>query len=299
MKFGNSNNLDSKKNIVIVIGNEKGGAGKTTTAMHTIASLLSLGFKVASIDVDSRQKSLTRYIENREYTNKKTNSLLMPNHFLIPPVNDENQDARHKEEERLFLEALNKASEECDFIVIDTPGNNTYLSTLAHSHADVIVTPINDSFIDLDVLAKVNPDNLSIERPTHYSEMVWGQKMRRASVAQESIEWIVLRNRLSNIDAKNKRNMTEVLNKLSARVGFKHIPGFSERVIFRELFLQGLTLLDLAAQNISMTMSHIAARQELRAFLKNLNLKKVNEALNNSNLLASRHVNEIEQEELA
>ena len=286
MKFNQTNNLDNKECIIIAICNEKGGVGKTTTAMHLIMSLLGLGFSVASMDVDSRQKSLTRYIENRGETNKKTgNNLLMPRHFHIPLVNKETPSETHKEEEKLFLDAYDH-SKDCDFIVIDTPGNNTYLSSLVHSYADIIITPINDSFLDLDVIAKVNPDTLNVDKPSHYSQTIWEQKMKRAARNQESIEWVILRNRLSNIDAKNKRNMTEVLEKLSQRIGFKLIQGFSERVIFRELFLQGLTLLDLLAQKISLSVSHIAARQELKIFLKNLGIKKINDALVNSKLWA-------------
>ncbi|OJV12042.1 MAG: hypothetical protein BGO27_00350 [Alphaproteobacteria bacterium 33-17] len=290
------NPLDNKKTVIIVIGNEKGGAGKTTTTMHLATSLLTLGFKVATIDVDSRQKSLTRYVENRTNTNEKKAGgvLLMPLHFVIPESNSTDLNEKSKEEEERFNDAINHATE-MDFIVIDTPGNNTFLSNLSHAHADIIITPMNDSFVDLDVLAKVNPDTFAIEKPAHYSQMVWEQKMKRAAKNQESIDWILLRNRLSNIDAKNKRNMTEVLNKLSSRIGFRHAPGFSERVIFRELFLQGITLLDLAAQNIPLTLSHISARQELKLFLKALGLKKIDESLKTSNLFASSYEMEIEE----
>ncbi|AZL15493.1 division plane positioning ATPase MipZ [Rickettsiales endosymbiont of Stachyamoeba lipophora] len=285
MKFGAQNgHLDNKPAIVLVIGNEKGGAGKTTTAMHLISSLICLGFKVASIDVDIRQRSLTRYIENRQQTMKVENSnLQFPEHFVIPLSKIEDIKVREEEEMRLFNEAFDQCQHN-DFIVIDTPGNNTALSSLAHSHADLIITPLNDSFIDLDVIAKVKPD-LSIERPSHYAQMVWEYKMKKAARNQETIEWVIIRNRLSNIDAKNKRNVNEVLSKLSQRLGFSYIAGFSERVIFRELFLQGLTLLDLEQQNIQLSMSHIAARQELRMFLKSLKLKKIEEALSGSDLM--------------
>lgn len=297
MKLSGASILDGKKRIIIVIGNEKGGAGKTTTAMHLIVSLLTLGFKVASIDVDSRQKSLTRYIENRSQTNEKSGGkLLMPEHFVIPESQNSDLNLRANEEESRFLDALNH-TDFADFVIVDTPGNNTVLSNIAHANADIIITPMNDSFIDLDVLAKVNPDTLAIEKPTHYSQMVWEQKMKRAAKTQESIDWIVLRNRLSNIDAKNKRNMTEVLSKLSNRIGFRHAHGFSERVIFRELFLSGLTLLDLASQGIQLSLSHIAARHELRLFLISLNITKIKESLKNSTLFAKADANQVVNEE--
>ena len=50
---------------VVVLGNEKGGSGKSTTALHVAVALLKAGQRVATIDLDSRQKSFTRYIENR------------------------------------------------------------------------------------------------------------------------------------------------------------------------------------------------------------------------------------------
>src|SRR5262249_9431645 len=154
------------------------------------------------------------------------------------------------------------------------PGNYCFLSRLAHSYADTIITPINDSFLDMDVIAKVNPDDLSIIGPSIYSEMVWQQKIARAKRTGDSINWVIMRNRLSTLDAINKRQVTKILEQLSQRISFRIAPGFSERVIFRELFLQGLTLLDLLKVNFNknISTSHIAARQELRDFLNFINI---------------------------
>lgn len=267
--------------IIIVIGNEKGGAGKTTSAMHLITSLLALGFNVGSIDVDSRQLSLSRYMENRHNTMlKKGTLLLMPDHYAVPKSDLGTVEEAEKLENAQFLTTLQHIIKTKDFVVIDTPGNNSFLSRLAHSYADLIVTPINDSFVDLDVLANIEADILKIIRPGIYSQMVWEQKMQRARRDRGSINWVVMRNRLSNTFAHNKRNIAEVLDKLAQRIGFRHAPGFSERVIFRELFLQGLTLLDIMDNsNFSVSLSHIAARQELRDFLKALQIQKIDQAL--------------------
>jgi chromosome partitioning protein len=279
--------LYANNSYIIVIGNEKGGAGKTTSSMHIIASLLGLGFKVGSIDVDTRQLSLSRYIENRCISCEKYNlSLPMPDHYLIKASSSNNLAEIEKEEGYQFVQALEAARSENDFIVIDTPGSDSFLSRLAHSYADTIITPINDSFIDLDVLARVEANTLKILNPAIYSQMVWEQKMQRAKRDQSSINWVVMRNRLSNIDAKNKRNMAYVLEKLSQRIGFRVAQGFGERVIFRELFLYGLTLLDLREDvqqtiGISLNIAHLAARQELRDFLKFLQIEKIEEALYN------------------
>lgn len=267
---------------VIVVGNEKGGAGKTTTSMHLIVSLLYLGYKVATIDTDSRQQSLSRYLENRENTKNKMNvNIPTSSHYIIRQSSKPLVSEKEDEERESFLEIFSHAKNNSDFIVIDTPGSCSYISKLAHSYADTVITPINDSFVDLDVLAKINSDDLKIERPSIYSQTIWEQKMQRASRDRGHIQWIVLRNRLSNTFAKNKANMADVLERLSQRIGFRVISGFSERVIFRELFLQGLTLLDLNKfdTGINVNMSHIAARQELRVFLKQLKIEKIEEAL--------------------
>ncbi len=278
-----NDNPAAKNGHVIVLGNEKGGCGKTTTAMHLMVSLMRLGFVVGSIDIDARQRSLSRYLENRRQTALKEGvTLPQPQHVVVTrsPFNIV-QEAEEDENER-FSQALNRLKAANDFIIIDSPGSDTYLARLAHSHADTVITPINDSFVDLDVLATVDGQTMKIIKPSIYSEMMWEQKLQRAKRDGGSIEWIVMRNRLSNIDAKNKRFMTQVTTELSRRIGFRVAPGFSERVIFREMFLQGLTVLDIMEQvgSNSVSMSHIAARQEVRDLLKTLQLPIIDDRLN-------------------
>lgn len=193
-------------------------------------------------------------------------------HFHLPESVAPTIDGRENEERITFEKIFEQAKKEADYIVIDTPGSPSYLSKLCHSYADTIITPINDSFLDLDVMAKINPDNFSVISPSIYSQMIWEQKMQRANRDHGTIEWIVVRNRLSTLDAVNKRKVGEVLGQLAKRISFKVAPGFSERVIFRELFLHGLTLLDLNKANYdkAFSISHVAARQELRDFLSYL-----------------------------
>lgn len=274
----------AKKAHVIVLGNEKGGSGKTTTCMHLIVALLRLGFSVGTIDIDSRQRSLSRYLENRRQTILKENvALPQPQHIVVQrsPFNIV-KEAEEDEKER-FTKSLLRLVEVNDFVVVDSPGNDTYLSRLAHAHADTVITPINDSFVDLDVLANVDGQTMKIIKPSIYSEMVWEQKLMRAKRDGGSIEWIVMRNRLSNIDAKNKRFMTQATTELARRIGFRVAPGFSERVIFREMFLQGLTVLDIMEMKggAGLSMSHVAARQEVRELLKTLRIPLLDERINN------------------
>ena len=253
---------------VLVIGNEKGGSGKSTTAMHIVVSLLSDGARVATVDLDARQGTLTRYVENRAaYAARKGIYLPIPEHSALSASGDPADDKAR------FEAALEKVVTTVDVIVIDTPGSDTHLSRLAHTWADTLLTPLNDSFIDLDLLARVDPDTLKIVRPSIYAEAVWKQRQVRSMQGQRPVDWIVMRNRLSSIAARNKRDMGTVIEALAKRIGFRTAQGLSERVIYRELFLNGLTLLDLKrGSGPSMTMSHVAARQEVRDLVAALNL---------------------------
>lgn len=268
----------NKKPYVIVLGNEKGGTGKSTISIHLIVSLLRDGYSVGSIDVDARQGTLTRYIENRRNTsNSLDNPLPMPEH--IPLMRSTNSKKESADTEDLAnLEGIFERFKDKDFIVVDTPGNDTALSRHAHAKADTLITPMNDSFIDLDVLVRLKGDSLDMLRPSHYAETVWNQKKQRAVRDGGNIDWIVLRNRLSSINAKNKEQMDQVMQVLSKRLGFRYMPGFGERVIFKELFLSGMTLLDLDKSPQEMTLSHVSARQELRNLLQMINLPHYHEA---------------------
>lgn len=271
-----------KRGHIIVVGNEKGGSGKTTTSMHLIVALLRLGFRVGTLDIDARQRSLTRYLENRKATAlRESTPLPMPHHIVVQKSPFDSREETESDERDRLTRALAKLLVSCDFVLIDSPGNDTYLSRLAHSFADTVITPINDSFVDLDVLASVDGGTLQIQRPSIYSEMLWEQKMQRAKRDGGSIDWIVMRNRLSNIDARNKRLITKVCDDLSKRLGFRLAPGFSERVIFREMFLQGLTVLDVmdTSSSQSISMSHLAARQEVRELLKTLRIPAIDQRI--------------------
>lgn len=278
---GHANEPRVSETQVICLGNEKGGSGKSTTAMHLVVAILRLGKRVGGIDLDARQKSFARYIENRTDWNRRQGlSLAIPEVRVVAPSQLENKSEAHAEEKAQFDGALRQLTKTCDFIVIDSPGADTHLSRLGHAAADTVITPLNDSFVDLDLIAHVDPETFEIKGPSLYAEMIWESRKQRALSDRHTIDWVLMRNRLSSLDAKNKRRMSDVLEKLAPRTGFRIAPGFGERVIYRELFPNGLTLLDLGNpdSDVQLTMSHVAARQELRDLLVTLNLPGLEKA---------------------
>ncbi len=261
---------------IIVIGNEKGGSGKSTTSMHVTVALMMKGYRVATIDVDGRQGTLSRYIANREIFNKKMGrDYPVPEHYRITGhAADGVTDAELAEESERLRLVIEGTGLSHDIVVIDTPGAANKLSFLAHTYADTLVTPMNDSFVDLDGLAHMDGHDLNIKGPSHYSEAIWEAKKEKAARDSSTIDWIVMRNRLSNLDAHNKREVEQAIRELSKRLSFRALPGFSERVIFRELFLVGLTILDLkqAAGGGALSRSHVAARDEVFAIIDGFKL---------------------------
>ncbi len=262
---------------IIVFGNEKGGSGKSTAAMHTAIALLRLGYQVGTIDLDARQGTLTRYMRNRfEFICQTRKMLPSPLHMAIDRSTAATLQERETEEREFLFMALNELSVPCDFIVIDTPGTDSYLSRLAHSYAQTLVTPLNDSFVDLDLLADIDALTLQIKGPSIYTKMVEEQKTRKRLRDNSDIHWIVMRNRLSHLDAKNKQKIGVLLERMSGLYGFDIAPGFGERVTFRELFPKGLTHLDIKNDpETPMTLSQVAARQEVRHLITAIGPEKI------------------------
>jgi chromosome partitioning protein len=256
---------------VVVIGNEKGGAGKSTIALHIAAGLLHAGRKVALLDLDLRQRSCAHFFASRKTWSQHAGvSLPMPLEDGLGDLSRAAADAAMSAFEAAYARLLPKA----DHILIDTPGGDTPLSRAAHARADLIVTPMNDSFVDFDMLGVVDPVTLDLVRPSLYSETVWESRKQRMMADRSSIDWVVLRNRLATTEARNRRRLDERVEALSKRVGFRMGPGLRDRVIYRELFPFGLTVADLSAEvrPVPVSLSHVAARQELRALMQALNL---------------------------
>ncbi len=257
----------------LVLGNEKGGTGKSTLAMHVIIHLLQQDRTVGVIDLDSRQKSLTRYLDNRKsYSEEHGLHLQMPEYTVVDRSALDSVKGM-EDEERSWLEAAIQ-SLDTDFILIDCPGNDTWLSRVAHTYADTLLTPINDSFVDLDLIGQVTSDGSKVIKLNYYSELVWDCRKARNMNDRESTDWVVTRNRLASLSSRNNKRVERALESLKRKINFRVIPGLSERVIYRELFLKGLTMMDFGKveQVGKMQMSHVTARQEIRALVDALNL---------------------------
>jgi chromosome partitioning protein len=261
---------------VVVLGNEKGGSGKSTTALHIAVALLKAGQRVATIDLDSRQQSFTHYIENRRaWAERARIKLEMPTHFCVERGDGNSVEANEATEFNNFSAAISKIEHTHDVVIIDTPGNDTYLMRLAHSMADTLVTPLNDSFVDFDVLATLDPTNFTVTGESHYAEMVREARRQRRLVDGKLTDWIVVRNRLATLGSRNKRLVGEGINELSKRMGFRSVDGFAERVVYREFFPRGLTALDdldEATLGTRPNMSHVTAREEVIQLLNMLRL---------------------------
>jgi chromosome partitioning protein len=249
----------------IVFANEKGGTGKSTTAVHSAVALAAAGRKVGALDLDTRQRTLGRYLDNRRATIKRLGvDLPMPVYETFDPDKGE-------------LDAMiDRVSQDVDVVVVDTPGRDDPYARAAMIRADTLVTPINDSFVDLDLIGQVDAETYRVRRPSFYAELVWNSRTQRAKAHGASVDWVVLRNRMQHIEARNMRRVGEALGELSRRVGFRVIPGLGERVIYRELFPKGLTLLDLQ-QIGEVGIAHIAARQELREMISGFALPQPGE----------------------
>jgi len=262
---------------IIVVGNEKGGAGKSTVSIHLATALVRLGHRVAALDLDLRQRSFGRFIENRSaQASEHGLTLATPDLHELPEIDASTLKPGENVYDHRMSAAVAALEADTDFILIDCPGSHTRLSQVAHSLADTLVTPLNDSFVDFDLLAHVDASGTKILGPSVYSEMVWNARQLRAQAGLAAVDWVVVRNRIGTQRMVNKEKMERALKMLAERIGFRIAPGFSERVIFRELFPRGLTLLDLRDVGVKqLNISNVAARQELRELMKALKLPGV------------------------
>jgi len=249
----------------IVFANEKGGTGKSTTAVHVAVALAYQGAKVAAIDLDPRQRTLYRYLENRSETAQRRD-------IEMPGARFDVFEGGSPEE---LEDRAAELAEGVDFLIFDTPGRDDPLARHVATQADTLVTPMNDSFVDFDLIGQVDAETFKVRRLSFYAELIWEARKSRAlkqlREQRREMDWVVVRNRVQRLDARNQKRVDQALSELSRRVGFRVSHGLSERVIYRELFPSGLTLLD-RGQLGELGTSHLVARQELRALVANLKL---------------------------
>ncbi len=254
----------------IVFANEKGGTGKSTTAVHVAIALAYQGARVAAIDLDPRQRTLHRYLENRAETQRRRDIELPSASFAVFQGSSVSE-----------LDALTaELGAGHDFVLFDTPGRDDEFARYAATTADTLVTPLNDSFVDFDLIGQVDAETFKVRRLSFYAELIWEARKKRAMATIQDVQngrqrremdWVVVRNRTQHVEARNMRRLDNALAELSKRVGFRVANGLSERVIYRELFPSGLTLLDKGHLG-ELGTSHLVARQELRSLLAGLNL---------------------------
>jgi chromosome partitioning protein len=261
---------------VVVLGNEKGGSGKSTTAMHVAVALMNVGQRVATIDLDSRQRSFTHCVENRRAWAKHARvDLKLPVHFCVARGAKLKLDENEAIEFAGFAEAIAAVEQSHDFVIVDTPGTDSYLTRLAHSMADTLITPLNDSFVDFDVLGTVDAATFAVTGESHYAEMVRDARRQRRLIDGTRMDWVVVRNRLSMLGSRNKRLMGEGLSELAARLGFRCVDGLAERIVYREFFPRGLSALDdldEATLGTRPSLSHVTARDEVMGLIAALKL---------------------------
>ncbi len=258
---------------IIVIGNEKGGVGKTTTAIHLTSTLFNMGHAVGVVDMDPYRPALTHFFENRA-ANADIAKENMPTYMSIAGCDLDTIDARQDAYNQAFADIMSELRRTCATIIIDCPSGDTYLSRLAHMVADMLITPINESFFDLDVLAKLDPKHFTIKRLNRYADMVVDARQARKKADKGTLDWYVFRNRTTHVFAHNRKYIADALQHLERELNFRVIDGFAERMVYRELFLQGQTVLDLASEGET-NNAHEAAAKELYQFAADLNISGV------------------------
>jgi chromosome partitioning protein len=259
---------------IVVLGNHKGCSGKSTLAMHIIVALLKAGMRIASIDLDHEQRSLTRYIDNRrDWAKKAKIELDLPTHHCIGDSGP--NDSQPNDDTAALVELLSSLERNHDLIVIDTPGGSGQLSLLAHSLADTLITPINDSFIDFDVIYNRGPAEDPAPTPSRYAQSVAAARAARKRVAGQPIDWIVVRNRLSPLGSRNERDVLKALHSIADMAGFRIVSGLRERLVYRELFPVGLTAFDsleASVLGVRPSASHLHARHEVTGLIDSFNV---------------------------
>lgn len=253
---------------IITVANEKGGVGKSTVAFHLAVALADCGHKVLAIDLDRRQQTLTRTLTNRGGTATRLGVRLpMPRHALL----QQHSGAQ-------LCQEIVRAGWDCDYVVIDAAGYDSPIARRAIALAELLVSPVNSSFVDLDLLGRFNPVNGRLLGPGCFAAMVAELRAARAEAGMPAMDWLVLQNRKRRDSSRNQDKVDSALKRLAPRLDFRLGSGLSERVAYRELFLLGLTHLDLR-RIPDLARSKPVALGELNTLLDDLAIDFVNDSL--------------------
>jgi chromosome partitioning protein len=220
---------------VIVFANEKGGVGKSTLAFHTALALCDAGKKVAVIDLDAGQATLSGALTNREATCRLLKIGLPTPRFV----------ALSQPSGASLSQEIARIGSDCQFILIDVAGSDSPIGRRAIAMADTLVTPVNNSFADIALLGHFDAISMKLKRLGRFARLVNGIAEARADRRMPTADWIVLPNRIRRCGSSNESSINLALVKLAKRAGFRLGQGFGDRVAYRELFLFGLTHLDL------------------------------------------------------
>lgn len=247
---------------IIVVANEKGGVGKSTLAFHLAVALADCGHKVLAVDLDRRQQTLTRALTSRDGTARRLGVRLpLPRHVLL-----------QQQSGSMLCQEIARSGWDCDYVVIDGPGYDHGIARRAIALADLLVTPINCSFVDLDLLARFDAANRRYQGPGCFASAVAELRVARAKAGLPGLDWLVLQNRKRRDMSHNQAAFDAALRRSSAKLDFRLGQGLSERVAYRELFPLGLTHLDLH-RIPSLPRTRAAASAEVLALLDDLRLE--------------------------
>ena len=258
---------------IIVFSNLKGGTGKSTTALSVIVGLLRRGKSVASLDLDMDQEALARYLFNRTRFAKLTKLRIgMPNHHRFTEIDPGGNGAELSTRLDILSGLIDNLVAENDYLVIDCPSLDNPLTRAVTARADVLTSPVNESFLDIDVIGEVRGSPPTVTRVGPFAEMIGAEMQRRRDEGIDPLEWIVVRNRRNPTATRHTAAIGTVLGELSRNLSFRVTDGFVDRLIFRELFLVGLSILDLRKDDplIASNSSHRSAYEEASNLLQSV-----------------------------
>ena len=260
--------------LVLAVANEKGGVGKTTLAAHLIAAMLEAGLGVGVIDIDARQKSTGQWWTNRALAGRRAGLPAVMLESIRPTYLPDRRQSETQDLELLLAAIRSQIEHGARVVVIDCPGADSFLAEVALTSADILVTPVGASPLDLDLLARFDAERREYREASVFTEAVAAARVRRedgfgAGSPIAPLRWFVAVNRLRPDENPATLRPVADLHALSGRLGFAVIPGLRERPVYRDLWREGLTVFDL---NLRSTPDARPARGEVRALLRALNI---------------------------